>query len=72
MQESKINLENFKRIMHEKNTTLSSLRNVEWRSIMTETKKKSSTNIDINKKTNRIKWTNLCGSKLIFEETGVP
>ena len=38
-QEQKLNLENFKRIMRSEKTTLLSLRNIEWRTVNTETNK---------------------------------
>ena len=37
--EQKLDLENVKRIMNGKKTTLPSLRNIEWRTVKTETKK---------------------------------
>ena len=38
-QEQKVNLENLKRIMNEKKTTLPSLRNIGWRIVKTEMEK---------------------------------
>ena len=53
--------------MNEQKTTLTSLRNTEWRTIKMETEKnKSSINIHPKKtqKNKRIKWTNVCRSKI--------
>ena len=72
-QEQKINLENVQRIMNSEKTTLPSLRNIEWRTLMIETNK-------INQilpyiPTNKINELNeliYAGAKLVYEKIGIP
>ena len=72
-QEQKVNLENLKRIMNSEEITLPSLRNIEWRTVKTETNKINqvltyiSTNniIELNELIN-------VGAKLVSEKIGIP
>ena len=71
-QEQKVNLENLKRIMTREKTTLPSLRNIEWKTVKTETNK-------INQVLPYISTNNIteldelisAGMKLLCEKTGI-
>ena len=64
-QEEKINVEIIKRMMSEKETTLPSLRNQEWKTVKVETEKnKLIINTYPNEQHHRIKQINLCRSKI--------
>ena len=72
-QEQKVNLENLKRIMNREKTTLSSLKNIEWRTVKTKTNK-------INQVLSYISTKNItelneliyAGAKLVCEKIGIP
>ena len=69
----KIDLENLKRIMNEQKTTLrwNTKKHRMENNQNANGKKRSSINIYTNKKYNRIKWTNLCWSKIsLWENQG--
>ena len=71
-QEQKVNLENLKRIMNGEKTTLPSLRNIEWWTFNTETKKIHQVLPYIS--TNNITELNeqIClGAKLVCEKIGI-
>ena len=68
-----MNVENMKRIMSEKKTTLSSFRNLDWKTVKAETEKKNELLINIT--TNHItELKNLIdtGAKLICGKLGFP
>ena len=72
-QELKVNLENVKRIMNSKKTTLLSLRNIEWRPVKTETNKINQVLPYIS--TNNITGLNeviYAGAKLVCEKIEMP
>ena len=72
-QEQKINLENVKRIMSSEKTTLTSLRNIEWKTLKIETNKINHILPDIL--TNNITELNeliYAGAKLVCEKVGIP
>ena len=72
-QEQQTNIENLKRIMNSENTTLPSLRNIEWRTLNTETNRINQMLPYIS--TNKISELNhliYAGAKLVFEKIGVP
>ena len=71
-QEQKINLENLKRIMNSKKTTLPSLRSTEWRTLKIETNKINQVLPYIS--TNNITELNeliYVGDKLVCEKIGI-
>ena len=72
-QEQKINLENLKRIMNGEKTTLPSLRDIEWRTVKTETEKINQLLTYIS--TNNITELNeliYAGAKLVCVKIGIP
>ena len=72
-QEQKINLENLKRIKNGGKTTLQSLRNIEWRTVKTETNNINQIlpNISTNNIT-KLKELIYAGAKLVCEKFGIP
>ena len=73
LQEQQTNLETRKRIMSSMKTTLPSLRNIEWRTLKTETNKINQ--IIPYRSTNNITELNdliYAGAKLVCEKIGVP
>ena len=71
--EQKVNLENLKRIMNGEKTTVPSLRNIEWRTVKTETNKINQ--VLPYKATNNITELNeliYAGAKLVCEKIGIP
>ena len=72
-QEQKVNLESLKGIMNGEKTTLSSLRNIVWRAVNTETNKINQ--VIPYKSTNNITELNeqiYAGTKLVCEKIGIP
>ena len=72
-QEQQTNLENLKRIMNSEKTTLPSLRNIEWRTLKTETNRINQILLYIS--TNYITELNeliYAGAKLVCEKIGIP
>ena len=72
-QEQKVNLENSKRIMNGKKTTLPPLRNIEWGTVKTETEKINQVQTYLS--TNNITELNeliYAGAKLVCEKIGIP
>ena len=72
-QEQKLNLGNLKRILNSEKTTLSSVRNIEWRTVKAETNKVNQVLIYIS--TNNITELNeliYAGAKLVCEKIGIP
>ena len=72
-QEQKVKLENSRRIMNSEKTTLPSLRNVEWRTVKTETNKINQVLLCIS--TNNITELNeliYAGAKLVCENFRIP
>ena len=72
-QEQKVQLENLKRIMNRKKTTLPSFRNIEWKTVKTETNKINQVLTYIS--TNNITKLNeliYVGVKFVCEKIGIP
>ena len=72
-QEQKVNLENVKRIMNSEKTILTSLRNIEWKTLKIETNKINHIlpNIPTNN-TTELNELIYAGAKLVFENIVIP
>ena len=62
-----MNIEILKQIMSEKKTRLPLLRSQDWKTVKTETENKQIFNTYLIKQQHRIKWNNLCKSKISLD-----